>query len=399
MREAPPRAEITSARPPLAEARAAVVAALPRWKLVLYSLTPALLLLFGAEAVVRIGGLDTPTVKTARLPEETVGLLRLDPDLFWSLRPGLRVVSQGATVVTNDLGLRTRAVGPRQPGELRILSLGESTTFGATVENAETYTAVLGDRLGEQLPGRMVTAINAGVSSYTSFQSLKYLELRGLELRPDLVLFYHEVNDYLPATVRDASNNEIGATSTDRQLWESRTDRLRRLVVRSALYRYVTFRLARQRLRSIERAHVRNPIADIGLPALGIPGRLYVRAGDREVSVKLNEMALGQRVSEEERLQNLRELAALCKRHGVALVVIHPSYRDSSRHECLLTRFCRETGTPMYEADDSLHPAEMPHHPLFRDSWHPNADGHRRLGEDLAAFIVRQNLLAAAPPR
>ena len=45
--------------------------------------------------------------------------------------------------------------------------------------------------------------INAGVSGYTSFQSRKYLELRGLELKPDLVLFYHEQNDFLKAEFSD----------------------------------------------------------------------------------------------------------------------------------------------------------------------------------------------------
>jgi hypothetical protein len=51
-----------------------------------------------------------------------------------------------------------------------------------------------------------------------------------------------------------------------------------------------------------------------------------------------NEKALGRRVTEEERQANLERLVALTNEHGMKLVLLHPSYRDSTPHECLLTR-------------------------------------------------------------
>ena len=90
----------TRSRPAAARRPETVVAAMPRWKRVVFALLPTLVLVLAAEGVARVGRLDAPSVRNAGLPEESVGLLRLDPELFWSLRPGLRLPSQGATVAT-----------------------------------------------------------------------------------------------------------------------------------------------------------------------------------------------------------------------------------------------------------------------------------------------------------
>ena len=51
---------------------------------------------------------------------------RHDPLLFWSLKPGAQAAD--GTIWVNQQGLRGPEVGHKQPGEYRILSLGESTT-------------------------------------------------------------------------------------------------------------------------------------------------------------------------------------------------------------------------------------------------------------------------------
>src|SRR6185503_19379918 len=101
--------------------------------------------------------------------------------------------------------------------------------------------------------GRRVSVVNAGVFVYSSFQSLKFLELRAPPIEPDVVLFYHEVNDYLPSTLRDSSNDEFGARMTDRQLYESRAQLLHRVLMsHSALYRWIRDRHAEKDFRRIE---------------------------------------------------------------------------------------------------------------------------------------------------
>ena len=99
---------------------------------------------------------------------------------------------------------------------------------------------------------------------------------------------------------------------------------------------------------------------------------------------------LGRRVSAAERLGNLDELRRLCAEKGIRLIVVHPAYQPTLRHDCLLTRFCREHQVPMLEAFDVLHPAGSTpgSNPLYNDPTHPSAAGHLRLAQALAAFIL-----------
>jgi hypothetical protein len=359
-------------------------------------LLPALLLLAAAEGIVRMVGLDEPALRATGVPGEEKGLLAPDRDLFWSLQPSLRRVLSGAIVSTNALGLRGEPVGPKQEDEYRILSLGESSTFGIGVGDAQTYSSRLGVHLNEALPERHVTVANAGVPAWSSFQSLKYLELRGLELEPDLVLFYHELNDYLPSSLRDSSNNEIGALQTDRELYDSRLQRTRRAFFeRSALFRFLSYQIARLRIAGFGTADFDNPLLDIGLPDIGLAPRLKQRDGE---AVARNEWVLGRRVSEPERLRNLEELQALARREGLSLVLIHPAYRHSERHTCLLTEFAERSGIPWFEAFDSLHIDGEPEESSFLDSMHPSREGHERLARDLAGFVAREVLRDGTGP-
>lgn len=364
-----------------------------RWKRVVFALVPLCVLVGGAEAAVRWAGLDRPSLQSVPLPEEQAGLLQPDPLLFWSLKPDTSVTWRGAAVSINAQGLRGPAIAAKQPGELRVLSLGESTTFGVSVSDDDTYSARLGRFLRERFAPRVVTVINAGVPAYSSFQSLTFLEQRGFGLEPDLVLFYHEVNDYLPTSLRDTSNNEVGVVLTDQQLFESRAERGRRALMRwSALYRWASYARAQAKIRAFDRDGVGNPLLGIGLPGYLLPPRLTKTAEAGERATPAHEEALGRRVSEDERWKNLVRLAELCRARGVELVIIHPSYRDSSRHECLLTRFAAEQRAAMFDAFDSLHPPGIDPREVFVDAWHPGGEGHEWLARDLAAFLSARGI-------
>ena len=343
----------------------------PTLKRALFALVPVLVLLSLAELGVRIALLAQPSLRSAPLPAEERGLYREDPDLFWSHVPLIDQPYAGARVVTNSLGLRSPEVEPRRPDEFRILSLGESTTFGTGVRGDRTYTALLAAELGrrevESGRARSFTAINAGVSAYSSFQSLKYLELRGLALEPDLVLFYHEVNDYLPSTLRDSTNNEIGVMLTDPQLYARRSGHsLSGVLSRSALVRFLQMQVARRRIAAFDAEGFENPLLAIGLPDIGLPGRL-VRAEDGEPARPgLREGALGRRVSEDERRGILLRLLALGREQGFDVLLIHPAYRASTPHACVLTRVAAEQGALLLDAQPVLHPERGTHGALFR---------------------------------
>ena len=91
-----------------------------------------------------------------------------------------------------------------------------------------------------------------------------------------------------------------------------------------------------------------------------------------------------------ERLENLAAFRTMAARGGIDLLIVHPAYRDSVPHECLLTAFVREHGVATVEAGLALHPAGRRRGALFRDSWHPVAEGHARLAALLADEIARR---------
>jgi lysophospholipase L1-like esterase len=376
-----------------------------------FSLLPAVALLLAAEVTVRILRLDRPAFYAGGFGKtgEADSIERADVDLGWSMKPGFRTAASSPRMAcaTNRLGLRSPEVAPKRENELRILSLGESSTMGIGVAAEDTYSQRLQELLGQRLQPRPVTVVNAGVSGYSSFQSLKYLELRGFALRPDIVLFYHELNDYLPSTIRDPGQSEVEILQTDRQLYDSRLVRLSRwLLTRSALYRLASNSYAQRRIRKLfvvrghEARQVKSPQGEIGIPErstiVAVPFHLR-EDGSKQRATEMHPSTIGRRVSEAERLDNLRRLVAVCREKRVALIVMHPSYRPTVRHECVLTRFCAENRVPMLETYDLLHPAGFPPEVMFADAMHPSEIGHQALAEGLLRFILGQGGLSGLP--
>jgi hypothetical protein len=158
-----------------------------------------------AEIGVRLAGVE------ARLLTPLVPLQVSDPELFapvddaerlYGLRPGLSLQlprpdgGPERVVTTSALGLRgaDRAV---DEAALRVLCLGGSTTFGATVSDDETWPAQLEAQLTAQ--GRRVQVFNAGVNGYMTRQKVAWAEALIPVIRPDVVIVevYNEGRRFL----------------------------------------------------------------------------------------------------------------------------------------------------------------------------------------------------------
>ena len=337
------------------------------------------LLLVGAvEIGCRFYELGRPQMRKPPLPGPLEELLQPDSALFWTLRPNSRFELRGVPHVTNSHGLRSGEIGPKGADEYRILSLGESTTWGHGVRAEHTYSALLEDLLNDasrNSGGPTFGVINAGVPAYTSFQSLKYLELRGVKLQPDMVLFYHEFNDYLPTALRDFGSDELDFSLTDWQRYDSRRQKLHRWLQQfSATYRFAIYLSARRQLDRLQGL-------DHGM-------RAEVMRDD-----ELREMRFPIRVSDDERARVFEALHALCRDTGALLVVIHPSYDMWEHQECLITEFCQKNQVPLFNAYDSLHPAGAGAGVMFVDPLHPSKRGHRALARGIFRFLVTNRLV------
>jgi lysophospholipase L1-like esterase len=88
-----------------------------------------------------------------------------------------------------------RVLPRKEPGEIRVVCLGGSTTLPARDAERVSYPRALERRLAAAFPGATIRVLNAGENSYSTAHSLVNLGLRVLEAEPDIVTVYHAVND------------------------------------------------------------------------------------------------------------------------------------------------------------------------------------------------------------
>jgi len=276
------------------------------------------------------------------------------PTRLWVQAPNARFeLPEHGTLVTNELGLRDDPVViPKPPGEHRILSLGESSTWGHGVKRSETYSAQLESMLLQK--GRAANVVNAGVPAWTIQQSAVYLAEEGRRLQPDTVLVYHQTNDFLPTGAIDTHNPLVKLTTTDRVLIERRRPLapLLRALFSSRLY--LVLRNTMLRMPS-------------DLPQAGTVSGGPVRVPD---------------VDRRMALDSLRDSA---DRIGARLAVVQPLYAIDHSQDTLLRDWCAENHQLYIETGDIRQRlgTDLPRW-FLPDGVHPRAQGHRLIAERIA---------------
>jgi hypothetical protein len=164
--------------------------------LTLFAAAECAALLGGAEAVVRLAALDVKLLRPLlyyQAADLQVHRPSADAALHYELAPGTRLEVRPPpvrrTVTVNSLGFRGRERAARKPkGVFRILCLGGSNTFGALVEDDETWPAFLEKELNARARGRF-EVWNAGVSAYTLSQNVAAARAAVARYEPDLLVF------------------------------------------------------------------------------------------------------------------------------------------------------------------------------------------------------------------
>ena len=303
------------------------------------------------------------------------GLTVPDARYGYALEPNATFEYVNGTIIhTNSLGLRDREHGAKVPGELRVLSIGDSYAFGWGVRLEETYSKVLERRLQERFPGTPVSVIVAAVAGWNTHQMMMAFEDLSGPLGADVVV------------VSFVAANDVASN------WDFEEQRRQRLTFPvGPLGRHLhTVRLLRRFASPAERFLTnRDPsriaytidllrafegkIAAAGLPylMLVIPARHQIRPRVEPVADWLQRHGLGWLLV----IQNERVLEHF-RREGVSYVDL----------------------LPVLAARDAIEPV------VFDHDAHTNALGHRLIAEEtfraleapVAALIERQRAIVAA---
>jgi hypothetical protein len=311
-------------------------------------------------------------------PETHGALLRRsdDPRLRTELIPlaQQRLVFRDARGASHEVLHRVNSRGWRGPergearteGLLRIACLGDSHTFGHGVQDGQTWPAVLERELG--LRGVRSEALNFGVGGFDTEQELRLLETRALAFAPDLVLLEVFANDallpefdYTTLAPRTPFLGRLDRESGSWVAWLRRRSRLADFAAESL----------QRRMGS--RAFLGACTATF---AQGHPGRRRVEAA----------------------LRAARERSA--ERGARFAVIFYPLLVCDGRHLAShrigadLGEFCNAEGIPFLDLEPFFLAHEIDRMRIHALDYHASREAQAVAGAEIAAFVLREGLLA-----
>ncbi len=295
-----------------------------------------------------------------------------DPARFWRLRPyansDLNPESRDTQLI-NSMGFRDDEFPvAKAPGELRVITMGDSCTFGDGVANWETYSNVLEEMLGKALPGRRVQVIDAGVPGYTSYQVRTYLERELLKYQPDLVVVYVGFNDNVPAPngTTDAQRGMVGTSvwSVQRVLGSLRSYQLLKYLI------------------------------------LRLKGRMFTGHDPQENNPEGPEHQIF-RVPFADYIANFLAIQQLGRQHGFKLLLVtlpHKFAYEPERNK-YIRQAAAQGSIPLLDLFAFMKTYEALGEDLYtEDGGHPNVLGHQRVAQAIFGKMVELGFVPASPP-
>jgi lysophospholipase L1-like esterase len=136
------------------------------------------------------------------------GLYVLDDAAGYVMQPGYvgrwSGVDYDQSFRTNGRGLRGPELEPKQPGQFRIVVIGDSMVFGGQVREEQRFT----ERIETVIRARglgQVQVVNVGVPGWTTFNEAGFLATNSAWLQPDLVVLAvylgNDVEENVMATI------------------------------------------------------------------------------------------------------------------------------------------------------------------------------------------------------
>ena len=139
-----------------------------------------------AEVVLRVAGAVLPG------DYQTVSFAEAHPEFGRRNSPGAgwkKTSEYTSWIEVNSKWLRGAEIDyPKPPGEHRILVVGDSFTFAEQVNQQETFTQLLEDRLNAEGGGKPYRVLNAGSNGWATANEAVYLVKEGVRFSPDVVV-------------------------------------------------------------------------------------------------------------------------------------------------------------------------------------------------------------------
>lgn len=307
----------------------------------------------------------------------------------------------------NRLGFRGDDFSAQKPdGTYRIIAVGGSTTYSSAVEDyRDSYPNLLNDYL-HRVGFDSIEVINAGVSTYSSYDNVINLSFRVLPLAPDLIILLQGFNDintrfvYPSARYLGDNSGTVAPAISDRfmpGIWEYSTY-LRILAVRAG---YI-------------HSH-----GDMDLYANRRAQSNYQPEFKRQIHAGIYPSGIFEEVSAEKMLadnppthfqRNLVTMLGIAQSHNVdVLLITMPLSRDfhartgyewgkfytsdvyvsaMAHHNNITRRIAESTETPLFDLA-----IEFPDDPsLLTDGLHMNAAGNRVRAQLIGDFVIREFL-------
>ena len=346
-----------------------------RWPVaveVVVGLAIAAAILGTAEGALRIAGFSRMMI--GPVVSNFPGVNRPHPLWFWEPRPGDDLPDCAGERI-NSAGYR----GPlrseeKAPGSKRVVTLGDSSTFGVRVCQDETYPA----RLERELGGPEV--LNFGVIGFTAFQGAQLLEGRVLAYHPDVVvLAFGAFNEARPAVTMDV-DTRYAVTSQLNAIVVRWRDRLRDL-----------------RLLQLVQTTLASPVDPAEIERVK-------QAVDDVAKHQRADFVPNQTAESFER--SLQQMVERSRAAGAEVVLVSPPRNASNeaswpvfdKYDRAIRRVSEDMGVPLVDVRSAFRAVPDGDKTLLLDGVHPSPAGHRYYAQLLAAKI-RPLLGAAAPAR
>lgn len=304
----------------------------------------------------------------------------------------------------NALGYRGEEISlPKPAGLFRIVCLGGSTTYTEYVDDyRKSYPALLGAYL-EEKGFENAEVVNAGGGSWSSWESLINLEMRVLDLDPDLIIIYHGINDIHARLVWPPE-----AYRSDNAGWRAASESS--FFMPSIFEHFTLLRILMIRLGMIK-SHV-----DFERTLDTSPDTYYASLFRKQMAEGVYPDGIFKEVSARRMLarnrpiyfdRNIRNMVSLARAHGIEVVLssfaYSPLFPESPRvfsdeyqsafseHNGILREVAEDAGVLFFDFAAKFPTSKR----YYTDGRHVNEDGARLKAKLFGEFLITQGAVPA----